>query len=55
MESTALASQVEALMIEELLPENAWHTTTMENPDHHAGAWKNFMVWTRQLVQAFLL
>lgn len=55
MESTALASQVEALMIEELLPENAWHTTTMENPDHHAGAWKNFMVWTRQLVPAFLL
>jgi len=55
MGSTALASQVESLMIEELSPENAWHTTPTQNPDHHAGVWKNLMAWTRQLVPAFLL
>lgn len=55
MGSIALASQVESLMIEELSPENAWHTTPTQNPDHHADVWKNLMAWTRQLVPAFLL
>ena len=55
MESEAMASQVEALMMEELLPENAWHTTAFSNPDFEAGIWKRFKTWTRRLVPAKIL
>ena len=55
MRSSALAGQVEALMLEELAPENAWLSTLESNPDHHAGSWKRFSTWLRRIVPASLL
>ncbi|MDA0912234.1 MAG: phospholipase D family protein [Bacteroidetes bacterium] len=55
MKSPAMAAQVEALMLEELAPENAWHTTSDWNPDAEAGSWKEFNCWLRGIVPASVL
>jgi phosphatidylserine/phosphatidylglycerophosphate/cardiolipin synthase-like enzyme len=55
MNSPAMAAQVEALMLEELAPENAWHTTHDWNPDAEAGSWKEFNCWLRGIVPAAVL
>ena len=55
MESAPMASQVEALMLKELAPENAWHTTGDWNPDGEAGRWKQFQCWLRGIVPTSVL
>ena len=55
MESDAMAAQVEALMLRELAPENAWHTTADWNPDGQAGGWKQMRCWLRGIVPAAVL
>lgn len=55
MQSPAMAAQVEALMLEELAPENAWHTTSDWNPDAEAGWGKQVRCWLRGLVPAAVL
>lgn len=55
MQSPPMAKQVEALMLEELAPENAWHTTSDWNPDGEAGGWKQFQCWLRGVVPAAVL
>src|SRR6185436_8860091 len=42
--SPELARQVLATLSAETRPENAWHTTAEESPDHHAGLWKRLRV-----------
>lgn len=46
---------VEALMIEELAPENAWQTTAEWNPDTEAGWSKQLRCWLRGVVPAAVL
>jgi len=55
LSSPPMAAQVEALMLEELAPENAWHTTSDWNPDSEAGGWKQFRCWLRGVVPAKVL
>ena len=55
MQSAAMAAQVEALMLEELAPENAWHTTADWNPDSEAGWSKQLRCWLRGVVPAAVL
>lgn len=55
MESDAMARQVEALMLRELAPENAWQTTAAWNPDGQASRWKRFSCWLRGIVPAAVL
>ena len=55
MESAPMAAQVEALMRQELAPENAWHTTMNWNPDGEAGRWKQFTCWLRSIVPTAVL
>lgn len=55
MQSRPMAAQVEALMLEELAPENAWHTTADWNPDGEAGWGKQFRCWLRGVVPAAVL
>lgn len=55
MQSPAMAAQVEALMLEELAPENAWHTTAESNPDTEAGWSKQLRCWLRGVVPAAVL
>lgn len=55
MTSAAMALQVEALMVEELSPANAWQTTARFNPDSEATAWKRLKTWTRGMVPASIL
>ena len=55
MQSPAMAAQVEALMLEELAPENAWHTTPDWNPDAEAGWSKQLKCWLRGVVPAAVL
>lgn len=47
--SADFATQMETVMEEELLPENAWHTTLDFNPDAEAGWWKRLKTWFFQL------
>ena len=51
-EITAFAKEI---MIEELQPENSWHTTLDSNPDHHAGMSKRFKTWIRRVVPKSIL
>jgi hypothetical protein len=44
-----------ALMLEELAPENAWHTTPDWNPDAEAGWAKRVRCWLRGVVPAAVL
>lgn len=55
MQSPAMAAQVEALMLEELAPENAWHTTPDWNPDAEAGWSKQVRCWLRGVVPVAVL
>ena len=55
MESAPMAAQVEALMLLELEPDNAWHTTADWNPDGEAGRWKQFQCWLRGIVPTSVL
>lgn len=55
MMSAPMAAQVEALMLEELTPENAWSTTIEWNPDVEAGSWKRFQCWLRGVVPTSIL
>lgn len=55
MLSPDMATQVEAIMFEELLSANAWPATLAGNPDHHAGWSKRFQTWLRGVVPASLL
>ena len=55
MESPAMAAQVEELMLRELAPENAWHTTADWNPDGQAGWDKRVRCWLRGVVPAAVL
>lgn len=55
MISDSMARQVEALMLVELNPENAWRTTLDWNPDAEAGVWKQLMAWSRRWVPASFL
>jgi len=55
MTSESMARQVEALMLVELNPENAWRTTLDWNPDREAGGWKQLMAWSRRWVPASFL
>jgi len=55
MESVPMAAQVESLMLLELAPENAWHTTTEWDPDGAAGGWKQFQCWLRGIVPTSVL
>jgi len=55
MDSAPMAAQVEALMREELAPENAWSTTLESNPDGEAEAWKRFQCWLRGVVPTSIL
>jgi len=45
-----IAGDLFRAMQEDRRPENAWHTTLKDNPDHEAGWWKRFRVWTKGLV-----
>jgi len=55
MESPAMAAQVEELILRELAPENAWHTTADWNPDGQAGWDKRARCWLRGVVPAAVL
>jgi len=51
-EITAFAKEI---MLEELKPENSWHTTLDSNPDQHAGIGKRFKTWMRKIVPKSIL
>ena len=55
VEWTIVRNEVEALMLEELAPENAWHTTAEWNPDAEAGWSKQLRCWLRGVVPAAVL
>lgn len=55
LHSAQLAAQVESILLEELLPQNAWRITRVENPDGEAGLWKNFQTWLRRVVPSSIL
>lgn len=42
-------------MVEDMKPENAWHTTRAFNPDGEAGWWKQFSIWLRGVVPKSIL
>jgi hypothetical protein len=45
-----IAADLLKAMKEDRKPENAWHTTLVENPDHEAGWWKRFKTWTKGII-----
>lgn len=53
--SKEVAAGVLAGMETEIKPENAWHTTTVFNPDGEAGAKKQAKAWTRRVVPKGIL
>ena len=50
-----IAGALHSAMEEDMKPENSWHTTTLDNPDHHAGWWKRIRTWFRGVVPKSVL
>ena len=55
MSSSAMAQQVESLMLVEMMPANAWTVSLTATPDHHAGWSKRLQTFLRGAVPAALL
>ncbi|MCB0493637.1 MAG: phospholipase D family protein [Cyclobacteriaceae bacterium] len=52
---STIAGNLYAAMLEDMQPENAWHTTLSFNPDGEAGWWKQFSIWLRGVVPKSIL
>ncbi|MFZ1808260.1 MAG: phospholipase D family protein [Cyclobacteriaceae bacterium] len=52
---STIAGNLYTAMLEDMKPENAWHTTLAFNPDGEAGWWKNFSIWLRGVVPKSIL
>lgn len=52
---TKIADRLFNAMVEDMKPENAWHTTLEYNPDDEAGWWKNVKIWWRGIVPKSIL
>jgi phosphatidylserine/phosphatidylglycerophosphate/cardiolipin synthase-like enzyme len=50
-----IATDLFNAMVEDMKPENAWHTTLDYNPDDEAGWWKNVKIWWRGIVPKSIL
>ncbi|MBZ0247138.1 MAG: phospholipase D family protein [Cyclobacteriaceae bacterium] len=50
-----IAGNLYTAMLEDMKPENAWHTTLSFNPDGEAGWWKRFSIWLRGVVPKSIL
>ena len=48
-------SDIKDIMIQEILPENAWKVTKDYNPDKEAGFGKRMKTWTRKLIPTSIL
>ncbi len=53
-DSTIAVNLIDA-MVEDMKPENAWHTTATFNPDGEASWWKRFNIWLRWIVPESIL
>lgn len=52
---STIAGNLHTAMLEDMKPENAWHTTLSFNPDGEAGWWKRFSIWLRGVVPKSIL
>lgn len=52
---STIAGNLHTAMLEDMKPENAWHTTLEFNPDGEAGWWKRFSIWLRGIVPKSIL
>ncbi|MEP2671542.1 MAG: phospholipase D family protein [Cyclobacteriaceae bacterium] len=52
---SVIAGNLYTAMLEDIKPENAWHTTLQFNPDGEAGWWKRFGIWLRGVVPKSIL
>lgn len=50
-----IAGNLYTAMLEDMKPENSWHTTLSFNPDGEAGWWKRFSIWLRGVVPKSIL
>jgi len=52
---TRIAGDLYSAMEEDMKPENAWHTSLLNNPDKEAGWWKRTRTWFRGVVPKSIL